>query len=253
MRSCRPNMRPRPRDRSRSRGRSRPGQHVGHVGEDIGEGTAALRAGRRLRPQDVGLIASLGLAHVPVVKRPRVRILVTGNEVQSARRNRRVRIRSTTRIPTCCAVSSPAMAACSRPSSARRRSGCDPRGAPRSRRGRHPRFRRLERRQRRLRAEADRRDRRARHSRRRDAAVESGRCRPDRRDARVPAARQSGVLPLRVRFLRRPRHSPARRASGRLAAPDAFAASSLARSSPPSAASTIAASASSTDGSSRSR
>ena len=60
-----------------------PGQHVGHVGEDIGKGTAALRAGRRLRPQDVGLIASLGLARVSVVQRPRVRILVTGNEVQA--------------------------------------------------------------------------------------------------------------------------------------------------------------------------
>ena len=60
-----------------------PGQHVGHVGEDIGKGTAALRAGRRLRPQDVGLIASLGLARVSVVKRPRVRILVTGNEVRA--------------------------------------------------------------------------------------------------------------------------------------------------------------------------
>jgi len=59
-----------------------PGQHVGHRGEDIREGTAALAAGRRLRPQDVGLIASLGLAEATVVCRPRVRILVTGNEVK---------------------------------------------------------------------------------------------------------------------------------------------------------------------------
>jgi len=60
-----------------------PGQHVGHRGEDIGEGAAALSAGRRLRPQDVGLIASLGLASVTVVRRPRVRLLVTGNEVRA--------------------------------------------------------------------------------------------------------------------------------------------------------------------------
>lgn len=60
-----------------------PGQHVGHCGEDIREGSSALSAGRRLRPQDVGLIASLGLAQVSVVRQPRVRILVTGNEVKA--------------------------------------------------------------------------------------------------------------------------------------------------------------------------
>jgi molybdopterin molybdotransferase len=58
-----------------------PGQHVGHRGEDIRDGSPALRAGRRLRPQDVGLVASLGLSHVTVVRQPRVRIVVTGNEV----------------------------------------------------------------------------------------------------------------------------------------------------------------------------
>ena len=60
-----------------------PGQHVGHRGEDIGKGSAALDAGRRLRPQDVGLVASLGLAEVTVTRQPRVRILVTGNEVKT--------------------------------------------------------------------------------------------------------------------------------------------------------------------------
>ena len=60
-----------------------PGQHVGHCGEDIRMGSAALAAGRRLRPQDVGLVASLGLAEVTVTRQPRVRILVTGNEVRA--------------------------------------------------------------------------------------------------------------------------------------------------------------------------
>lgn len=60
-----------------------PGQHVGHCGEDIREGSPALGAGRRLRAQDLGLIASLGLAQVAVVRRPRVRMLVTGNEVRA--------------------------------------------------------------------------------------------------------------------------------------------------------------------------
>lgn len=60
-----------------------PGQHVGHRGEDIREGSPALVGGRRLRPQDLGLVASLGLARVSVVRRPRVRMLVTGNEVKA--------------------------------------------------------------------------------------------------------------------------------------------------------------------------
>ncbi|WP_173025111.1 gephyrin-like molybdotransferase Glp [Acidovorax sp. SRB_14] len=59
-----------------------PGQHVGHVGEDIARGSTALHASRRLRPQDVGLVASLGIASLEVVRRPRVRLLVTGNEVR---------------------------------------------------------------------------------------------------------------------------------------------------------------------------
>ena len=60
-----------------------PGQHVGHRGEDLRVGTQALAVGRRLRPQDVGLAASLGLDRVTVVRRPRVRVLVTGNEVRA--------------------------------------------------------------------------------------------------------------------------------------------------------------------------
>jgi len=58
-----------------------PGQHVAHRGEDVAAGTAVLTATRKLRAQDVALAASLGLSHVPVVRQPRVRIVVTGNEV----------------------------------------------------------------------------------------------------------------------------------------------------------------------------
>lgn len=58
-----------------------PRKHVGPVGEDFPEGEALLERGRRLRPQDVGLIASMGRDRIPVVARPRVRILVTGNEL----------------------------------------------------------------------------------------------------------------------------------------------------------------------------
>jgi molybdopterin molybdotransferase len=58
-----------------------PGRHVGRVGEDVTKGREVLPVGRRLRPQDVGLLASIGVGSVPVVRRPRVAILVTGNEI----------------------------------------------------------------------------------------------------------------------------------------------------------------------------
>lgn len=58
-----------------------PGKHVGRTGEDIARGASVLPAGRRLRPQDVGVLASLGQAEAAVIGRPRVRLIVTGNEV----------------------------------------------------------------------------------------------------------------------------------------------------------------------------
>lgn len=58
-----------------------PGKHVGKVGEDIQEGTLIALKGRRLRPQDVGVLASTGCAGAEVIQRPRVRILITGNEL----------------------------------------------------------------------------------------------------------------------------------------------------------------------------
>jgi molybdopterin molybdotransferase len=58
-----------------------PGRHIGRLGEDIQAGARVLDAGRCLRPQDVGLLASLGIAQAAVIKRPRVRIIATGNEV----------------------------------------------------------------------------------------------------------------------------------------------------------------------------
>jgi molybdopterin molybdotransferase len=60
---------------------SPPLKHVGRTGEDIRRGTVVLPASRRLRPQDVGLLASLGIDRISVLRRPRVRIVVTGNEL----------------------------------------------------------------------------------------------------------------------------------------------------------------------------
>ena len=61
-----------------------PEKHVGRRGEDIVRGTTVLDAGRVLRPQDVGVLSSVGQAQVDVVRQPRVRLAITGNELQPA-------------------------------------------------------------------------------------------------------------------------------------------------------------------------
>jgi molybdopterin molybdotransferase len=58
-----------------------PRKNVDAVGEDVRAGELVLRAGRRLRPQDAGLLASIGAAHAPCVRRPRVALLITGDEL----------------------------------------------------------------------------------------------------------------------------------------------------------------------------
>ncbi|WP_286238505.1 bifunctional molybdopterin-guanine dinucleotide biosynthesis adaptor protein MobB/molybdopterin molybdotransferase MoeA [Neptuniibacter halophilus] len=58
-----------------------PGQHVRQAGEDIAAGSLALSQGSRLRPQELGLIASLGHTEVAVYRRLRVAIFSTGDEV----------------------------------------------------------------------------------------------------------------------------------------------------------------------------
>jgi molybdopterin molybdotransferase len=58
-----------------------PGKHVGQLGEDITKGTTLLESERVLRPQDLGVLSSVGHAEVQVVRRPRVRLAVTGNEL----------------------------------------------------------------------------------------------------------------------------------------------------------------------------
>ena len=58
-----------------------PRKNIGAIGEDIRRGERVLSVGRRLRPQDVGLLASIGVASAVCVRRPRVRLLVTGDEL----------------------------------------------------------------------------------------------------------------------------------------------------------------------------
>lgn len=57
------------------------GDYVRLPGEDIEAGQKVLAAGHLIRPQEIGVLASLGVAEVAVVKRPRVGILATGDEL----------------------------------------------------------------------------------------------------------------------------------------------------------------------------
>ena len=58
-----------------------PGENMVQRGEDVLVGTTLLPAGRRLRPQDLGLLAALGVPEVMVRRRPRVAIIGTGDEI----------------------------------------------------------------------------------------------------------------------------------------------------------------------------
>ncbi len=55
--------------------------NVRSAGEDVRRGQVVVRAGTVLRPPEIGMLASLGLAQVPAHARPRVGILATGDEV----------------------------------------------------------------------------------------------------------------------------------------------------------------------------
>jgi molybdopterin molybdotransferase len=61
-----------------------PGRHIGRRGEDIAPATRILSRGRTLRPQDVGLLASVGVARVNAIRCPRVVIVITGDELLPA-------------------------------------------------------------------------------------------------------------------------------------------------------------------------
>ena len=58
-----------------------PGQNIRPRGQDIEPGDTALVSGRRLRPQDLGLLASIGCATVSVYRPIRVAVLSTGDEL----------------------------------------------------------------------------------------------------------------------------------------------------------------------------
>src|SRR6185369_7294503 len=58
-----------------------PGKNLGRRGEDVIRGSKLFEAGRALRPQDLGVLSSVGHGNVNVIRQPRVRLVVTGNEL----------------------------------------------------------------------------------------------------------------------------------------------------------------------------
>jgi molybdopterin molybdotransferase len=59
------------------------GANVRPAGEDIPAGTVALKAGLRLRPQDIALAAAFGLTQLDVIRRIKVAVFSTGDELAS--------------------------------------------------------------------------------------------------------------------------------------------------------------------------
>jgi molybdopterin molybdotransferase len=57
------------------------GAYIRQAGEDISSGQKLLTSGRKLQPQDIGLLATLGIISVPVYRRPRIASFSTGNEL----------------------------------------------------------------------------------------------------------------------------------------------------------------------------
>ncbi|NNL75775.1 MAG: molybdopterin molybdotransferase MoeA [Desulfobacterales bacterium] len=58
-----------------------PGQNMIEVGEDIKKGESILTCGRRIRPQEAGLLAALGKSTLTVYKQPEIGIISTGDEI----------------------------------------------------------------------------------------------------------------------------------------------------------------------------
>lgn len=60
-----------------------PGENLIDTGEDLEAGEIILRRFTKIRPQEMGLLAALGIAEVPVIQRLKVGILSTGDEIVS--------------------------------------------------------------------------------------------------------------------------------------------------------------------------
>ena len=58
-----------------------PGQFVSFAGSDMARGETVLRRGQRIGSREIGILAACGIAEIPVVRRPKVAVLSTGDEL----------------------------------------------------------------------------------------------------------------------------------------------------------------------------
>nr|NIR87948.1 molybdopterin molybdotransferase MoeA [Candidatus Bathyarchaeota archaeon] len=80
-----------------------PNQNVSKKGEDARKGKVAIQAGTRLQPHHLGLAAALGATHVSVVKKPKVAVLSTGDElVEPSRKSKPNQIVDVNRLILSC-------------------------------------------------------------------------------------------------------------------------------------------------------
>lgn len=59
----------------------RPTDNTGQAGEDLRKGELVLEQGAVIGPAETGLLAAAGLARVPVIRRPKVAVIATGDEI----------------------------------------------------------------------------------------------------------------------------------------------------------------------------
>jgi molybdopterin molybdotransferase len=57
------------------------GAYIRKKGEDVGQNEVVLRSNHKIRPQDIGLMASLGITQVPVYRRVKVALITSGDEL----------------------------------------------------------------------------------------------------------------------------------------------------------------------------
>ncbi len=57
------------------------GQFISYAGSDIARGETLMRRGQVIRSREIGMLAACGLAHVDVVRKPKVAVLSTGDEL----------------------------------------------------------------------------------------------------------------------------------------------------------------------------
>jgi molybdopterin molybdotransferase len=68
---------------------ARVGDNIGLAGEDLQKGETAVGRGAVIGPAEVGMLAAVGLTRVPVVRRPRIAVIATGDEIAEAGERKR--------------------------------------------------------------------------------------------------------------------------------------------------------------------